>query len=205
MIIHKMEQRSQAWHDIRRERFTGTKIGSLQSAKSTAKYQDAIFDVVSEIITGDSPEMKITEDMQNGIDTEPIAALEYESIFGIDTEEVGFCTPENEFSEWVGISPDRLVNGNGLLEIKCPKAKTHLKYIEANKMVSVYRWQVQSQLWVTGREWCDFMSFVPGMKPFIIRIYPNLEDFAKIEIEVKIAIDKVKYYLDKYKYYDYLK
>lgn len=205
MIIHKMEQRSQAWHDIRKERFTGTKIGALTSAKSTAKYQDAIFDVVSEIITGDTPEMKTTEDMQNGIDTEPMAAKEYESIFDIETEEAGFCTPENEFSEWVGISPDRLINSDGLLEIKCPKAKTHLKYIEANKMPSIYRWQVQSQLWVTGREWCDFMSFVQNMKPFIIRVYPNSEDFAKIETEVKIAIEKVKHYLQVYKHYDYLK
>lgn len=203
MISHKMEQHSEAWHNIRLGRFTGTRIGSLLSAKSTAKYQDAIFDIVSEIITGIAPEFKITDDMQNGIDLEPYAKREYENIFEVKVLEIGFCTPENELSEWVGISPDGLLS-EGMLEIKCPKAKTHLKYIEKNQLPSIYKPQVQSQLWVTGRKWCDFMSYVQGMKPFLIRVYPDLEYHKNIEIEVKAAIERVKYYLDVYKKYDYL-
>jgi putative phage-type endonuclease len=204
MIIHEIEQRSNAWYDIRLGRFTGSRIGSLLSAKSTAKYQDAIFDVVSEMITQDFDEIKITEDMQHGIDTEPEAAKEYENIFGIETTEVGFVTPDNEFDEWIGISPDRLINGNGGLEIKCPKKKTHLKYIESGKLPSIYVAQVQSSLWITGREWWDFMSYVPKMKPFIIRVYPDLEYHEKLKQEVEAAIEKVKYYYNNYLTYDFL-
>lgn len=203
-MIHNMEQRSNAWHSIRLGRFTGTRMGSLLSAKSTAKYQDAIFDVVSEIITSDYSEIRVTEDMQNGIDTEPLARNEYECLFGVDVKEVGFITPENEFSDWIGISPDGLINGNGLLEIKCPKAKTHLGYIKSNKMPTIYYPQVQSQLYVSGREWCDFMSFVENMKPFIVRVHPDAEFFALLEKELRIAIDMVKATLDYYEKYNYL-
>jgi putative phage-type endonuclease len=199
-----MEQRSNAWHQIRLGRFTGTRIGCLLSAKTTAKYQDSIFDVITEIITQDYEESYTSDDMQHGIDTEPEAANEYENIFGVETREVGFITPENKYSEWVGISPDRLVD-DGLLETKCPKSKTHLKYIAANKLPSIYTPQVQAQLWVTGFPWCDFMSYVPKLKPFIIRVYPDKEYHKRFEQELDIAIEKVKSYLEIYKNYDFLK
>jgi putative phage-type endonuclease len=199
-----MEQRSIAWYQIRLGRFTGSRIGDLLSAKSTAKYQDAIFNVVSEIITEDYEETYISEDMQHGIDTEPEAAKEYESIFGIETKEVGFCTPENQFEDWIGVSPDRLLPDKGLLEIKCPKAKTHLKYIENNILPSIYLPQVQAQLWVTGYDYCDFMSYVKGMKPFIIRVFPDVKFHLTLENEVLTAIEKVKHYLKVYTKYDYL-
>jgi exodeoxyribonuclease (lambda-induced) len=204
MIIHHIEQRSEAWHDIRLGKFTGTRIGSLLSAKTTAKYQDAIFNVVSEIITGNADEQKITDDMQTGIDLEPYAIKEYESIFDVGVKEIGFVQPENKFKEWVGISPDGFINSDGMIEIKCPKSKTHLKYIEQNKLPSIYKSQVQSQLWICEKEYCDFMSYVPEMKPFIIRVFPDLEYIEKLKSELIIAIDKVKYYLDNYNKYNYL-
>jgi putative phage-type endonuclease len=203
MIIHNMEQRSNAWYQIRLGRFTGTRIGALLSAKTTAKYQDSVFDVITEILTNDFEENYISEDMQHGIDTEPEAAKEYESIFGIETKEVGFITPENKYAEWVGISPDRLVE-NGLLEIKCPKAKTHIKYIADNRFPKIYEPQVQAQLWVTGFDYCDFMSYVPKLKPFIVRVYPDKEYHKKLEFELDIAIGTVREYLKIYKNYDYL-
>ena len=91
-----------------------------------------------------------------------------------------------------------------MLEIKCPKKKTHLKYIESNKLPSIYVPQVQSQLWITKRKWCDFMSYVPNMKPFIIRVYPDFEYHKKLKDEVIVAIYKVNYYLKKYHNYDFI-
>ncbi len=51
MIIHKMDQGSEAWHSIKLGRFSGTRIGKLMMGKSTAGYQNTIAEVAAEIIT----------------------------------------------------------------------------------------------------------------------------------------------------------
>jgi len=204
MLIHKMEQRSEAWHEIKLGRFSATRIDSLMSAKSTAKYQNCIAEVACEILTHETEENYVSEDMERGIDLEPEARKLYESIFEIEVQEVGFIEPENDYGEWVGVSPDGLVGEYGMLEIKCPKAKTLFKYISDNKLPNEYKWQVQSQLFFTGRQWCDFMAYYPGLKPFLLRVYPDMEMFAQIDKEVLNAIKEVKKIIEIYNNYDHL-
>jgi len=205
MIKHMMEQSSEAWHEIRLGRFTGTRIKNLMSAKSTLSYKDTITDVAVEILTGVKDESYTNEIMQRGIDLEPEARGHYEQLFECKVDEVGFIEPdESNYSDWAGISPDGLVGDHGMIEIKCPKAKTLFKYIKSGKLPTEYRWQVQSQLWITGRDWCDFMAYYPGLKPFILRVYPDQDDFEKIYHELNVAIHEVKKAIKEYKQYDYL-
>jgi hypothetical protein len=205
MIIHKMQQGSEAWHQIKLGRFSGTRIGKLLMGKSTSGYQNAIAEVAAEILTRETEENFVSDDMQRGIDLEPQAATIYSSIFEVDLQEVGFIEPEHELSEWTGVSPDRLIDSDGMLEIKCPKVKTLFKYIEKNVLPLEYRPQVQGQLWVAKRQWCDFMAYYPNLKPFIIRVYPDLDLHKKIEEELKIAVQSVKNIIKMYNNYDYLK
>lgn len=141
--------------------------------------------------------------MQNGIETEPLARVEYESIFETEVKTCGFVTVEedNKYHEWIGVSPDGLTEG--LLEIKCPLMRTHLNYLLANKLPSEYRHQMQGQLFVTGLPYCDFMSYVKGMKPFIIRVLPDEELFKEYKKRLDILILQVNEQLNKYKTYDY--
>ncbi len=194
MIIHNFEQGSEAWHQIKLGRFSGTTFKNLQSTKSTASYQDTIMNVVAQILTGEKEDTFTNDIMQRGIDLEPEAAGVYEFIFDVETFEVGFIEPDEdvEYHDYVGVSPDRLIGKDGGLEIKCPKANTYFKYIKANKLPSEYRWQVQGCLFITGRQWWDFMAYYPRLKPFVIRVYPDLEMHDKIEQEIKIAVEEVK-------------
>ena len=48
---------------------------------------------------------------------------------------------------------------DGLLELKCPMPGRHLVYLARGVVPKAYVMQVQGQLWVTGREWVDFMSY----------------------------------------------
>ncbi len=203
MIKVRIEQGSDAWHEIRLGRFTGTSMGKLQSGKSTANYNDAITDVVGEILSGVADEFFPTADMIRGTALEPSARAFYEEIHDERVYEVGFCLPDDEFlAEWIGVSTDgHRTSDEGITEFKCPKLKTHLKYLEDGKMPNTYKWQVQAQLWVTGALFCDFMSYYPNMKPFIIRVYPDQEMFKSLENEVRIAIKSVQEKVELYKKY----
>jgi putative phage-type endonuclease len=173
MIILNHEQHSEAWYEIRAGRVTGTRFATLVSGEGTKGYKDLVADIACEIITGVRESGYVTADMENGTLTEPFAREWY-----IDNvqpvREVGFVIPgeDDEFHEWVGVSPDGLGDNYGL-EIKCPKARTLIGYIEADKIPSEYKHQVQGSLFVTGYEYWDFMAYVPGMKPFLIRAYPD--------------------------------
>jgi len=75
-----------------------------------------------------------------------------------------------------GCSPDGLIGDDGLIEIKCPKASTLIGYKLANKMPSAYVQQVQGQLWVMDRQFCDFFVYHPDIDYFMIRVERD-EDF----------------------------
>jgi len=217
MIINNCEQGSENWYQLRAGRVTGTRFKLLVAGESTASYKDLVTNIACEIITGKMEETYSNANMEHGIETEPVARAEYESIFEVEVKTCGFISPDEDhkYHEWIGISPDGLLlqddlipirenEFEGLLEIKCPQMKTHLNYIEANKLPSDYRHQVQGQLFVTGLEYCDFMSFVEGMKPFIIRVYPDQELFKEFEKRLDILIEQVNTKLEIYKNYDYL-
>jgi len=207
MIKHLCEQRSEAWHELRIGCVTGTAIADLMSKKDTLGYKKLINRIAAELITNSEAdeETYTNEAMQRGIDLEPEARKEYERLFDCEVEQVGFITPdeETEFAEWLGISPDGLIE-NGVVEFKCPERNTHIEYIKANKLPSKYKWQVQGGLLVSGGQFCDFMSFYPQMKSFIIRVLPDLEMHEKIKVELRKAIKLVNETIDNYNKYDYL-
>lgn len=85
-----------------------------------------------------------------------------------ETVKVGFITNDEGT---VGTSPDRLVGDQGLLEIKTPSEAVHVAYLlKAGSAYEAYRVQTQGQLWISGREWNDLLSYHPEMPPAIVRI-----------------------------------
>lgn len=207
MIIFECEQGSESWFEAKAGRVTGTRFGSLVAKESTKEYQNLISNLACEIITGRIEETYSNSIMEKGLETEPLARKEYENIFGIDIKQAGFFIPDEDekYNEWIGISPDGLIGNNAMIEIKCPLMRTHLEYIQANKLPSEYKHQVQGQLFVSKFDYCDFMSYVEGMKPFIIRVEPDKELFKEYEIRLDKLILEVKDRLEIYKLYDYLK
>lgn len=206
MIIINCEQRSECWHEHRTGRITSTRFKNLVSKETTDSYKDLVTNIACEIITHKMEETYSNADMERGIELEPIARKEYETLFDTDVKTVGFLIPDEDhkYHDWIGISPDGILSDNGLLEIKCPKMRTHFEYIERNELPSEYRYQVQGQLFVSGLSYCDFMSFVPEMKPFVIRVYPDVNLFHDFEGRLDVLIEQVKKKLDTYKIYDHL-
>ena len=185
MIILEMEQRTEEWFMARAGVPSASNFDKIVTSKGVAtsgvtrkKY---IYKLAAEIITGKHEESYTNAAMQHGIDTEEEARNMYELVKGIEVNEVGFCMLDDKSS---GASPDGMVGEDGLLEIKCPKVETHIDYLLNNKIPTTYIPQVQGQLFVTGRKWCDFMSYSDGLKPLIVRVERDEVFIKKLETEL---------------------
>ena len=198
MITVHIEQGSEAWFQERCGRFTASKFATLMSGESTKGYKDLILETAGEAITGTTEESYTNAAMERGTELEPDARREFEDIQGVEVDQVGFCLPDDiSLTDWVGVSPDGVFLDH-ILEIKCPMLKTHMGYINANRLPSTYKWQVQGQLWITGARTCFFMSYYPGLKPFIIEVFPDLEMHNQLRERALKAIVEVKQTIKNY-------
>lgn len=69
-----------------------------------------------------------------------------------------------ELNSFVGGTPDDLVGCDGVVEAKCPyNPGEHIQTVLTKTVPKQYVWQVYGHLLVTGRKWCDFVSFDPRM------------------------------------------
>lgn len=204
MIVINCEQRSEAWFANRIGRFTASSFKDLMSGKDTAGYENLIAKIALEIITGEDEEEFTSDAMERGIELESEAVIEFENHTGLITKEVGFCIPDenNILHEWVGVSPDRVIDDETILEIKCPLAKTHFKYIKQNRLPNEYKWQVQGQLMVISAKKCFFMSYYPGLKPFIIEVYPDEKMHQELTQRIIESIEEVKQLIKTYNQYE---
>ena len=88
------------------------------------------------------------------------ALLEYRMETLYEVTEVGFV----EHEDWAGVSPDGLVEGKGLVEIKAPYSLKDADAPVPFKGIDAYPHyfdQIQFQLFVTGREWCHWFQWAP--------------------------------------------
>ena len=85
-----------------------------------------------------------------------------------------------------GASPDGLIGEDGLIEIKCPIASTMCGYLLENKLPTEYFPQIQGQLFITGRKWCDFVAYYPGLRPLILRVVRDEVFIGKLASSLEI-------------------
>jgi hypothetical protein len=113
--------------------------------------------------------------MQRGIDMEPIAFAAYEAHSANVVRRTGFLKHN---ALMVGCSLDGDVEDfTGIVELKCPKSATHLGYLKAGTVPSNHMPQILHNLWVSGAQWCDFVSyddrFPEHMRLFVCRVPRN--------------------------------
>lgn len=190
-----MEQRSAEWYQARLGKFTASSFADLMSGLDTAGFKGLIQDKAWERLTGSPIESYTNAAMQHGIDTEAQARDWYRFNSDLEVSEIGFVVHPD--FEMVGCSPDGLINDTGLVEIKCPQPRAHIETLANKKLPSKYRWQVQGQLWITGRTWCDFVSFHPAQGGITVRVQANELDQFELVQRVKLAETKVLELLEK--------
>jgi putative phage-type endonuclease len=187
MKFYNVEQNTEEWMAMRLGKFTASMFADLMQTPSTLGYQKAINRVVYERATGEQPESFSNEYMDRGHELEPMAKEAYELLTFNTVSNGGFF----EVNEWIGASPDGVVNNEGIVEIKAPAFNTMIDYIVKNELPKTYFWQVQGQLWVTGLQWCDFMAYHPKLKPVVVRVYPDSEAFKTLDTTLAKAVELV--------------
>lgn len=158
MIQIEAPQRSDAWYAARLGKATGSRFADVLAGGKGLTRKAYAVQLALEIVTGKQVETFTSADMQTGTEREPIARALYEAYSGNFVDEVGFCLHD---TLPCGVSPDGLIDLDGGLEIKCPKASTHAKYLTLPAEPSEYTAQIQGCMLVTGRAWWDFASYHP--------------------------------------------
>lgn len=187
-IYNEIAQGSEDWLKLRAGKFTASVFADLFMGKSTLGYQEAINRVVFERVTGTTPESYSNEYMNRGTELEPSAREAYQLETFNYVKEVGFI----ELDQWVGCSPDGLVGDNGLIEIKVPKWSTLMSYMFGDTIPKGYTIQMQGQMFVSGRQWCDFYAWHPNLKPFLKRVERDEKMIAEISGKLQEAITEAK-------------
>ena len=191
MKIIEHEQGSEAWLEARLGCPSGSGFRKLinGSGNQSASSHGYINDLIAESVLGYSSPLDVTPWMQRGTDLEPEARSIYEFEKDLAVQQVGFCMHD---SLACGIAPDGLVGLDGGLEIKCPKPSTHVKYLRSGKLPTEYIPQVMGCLWITEREWWDFMSYHPSMPSLLVRVYRDDVFIEKLEKLVQMACEIIE-------------
>lgn len=182
-IYEELKQGTPEWLAVRIGKLTAS---DAQAIASNGKgLETLVFEKVAEIMTGKPKDSYTSTDMERGNELEAMARNAYELETGRLVKQVGFI----EQDERVGCSPDGMVEEDGLAEIKCKNDSNFVRFIFDNKIDPAHEWQMQYQMWVTGRKWVDYVLFNPNFKnPIIItRVMRDEAKIAKIEIGVESA------------------
>lgn len=156
------EQRSLEWFAKRAGRITASRCKAIAAGTSSQTAKNMIYTLRWERRNGICAPTYTNGDMERGTELESAAREAYEMERLVAVKQVDFIVhPEHDF---IGVSPDGLVGDDGLVEIKCPaetSAHLHQQHIENGYYATYYKHQINLQMAVTGRQWCDVVSWYP--------------------------------------------
>jgi putative phage-type endonuclease len=194
--VYTCEQRSEEWFAARSGIATASSFAAiLATIKSgeAAERRNYRAKLVVERLTGRCIETFSTPAMKQGVEREPLAREAYEIATGNVVTEIGFVRHDTIEA---GCSPDGLLDATGCLEIKAPELAAHLEYIRTPGVPAKYIPQVQGQLWLAEREFCDFVSYNPDFPAhlqLIVRRVPRDDKYiACLALAVEVFMGEVR-------------
>jgi len=184
-----MEQQSKEWFKARKHKLTGSNIGAALGVNPWKTPDDLIRQMVRDYHGAES-EFTGNIATEHGSLHEPLASMDYMGKTGNMVQECGFYVhPEHD---WLGASPDGLIDEDGLIEIKCPFGQRNAKppVFKSCADQPHYFAQVQTEMACTGRKWTDFYQWTQ-----------NGDDVERVEFDPQWWTDSLSVLLEFYHRY----
>lgn len=163
--IFDCAQNSEAWLEARRGIPTASRFADVLAKGQGITRRKYLYTLAGEVLTGEVQPAFATEAMERGHAMEADAVNLYAFERDVEPVTCGFMRRGR-----VGCSPDRLLGDDGLVEVKSKLPHLQLEVLERATLPPEHKAQVQGQLWVSGRDWCDFISYWPRLPLFVKRI-----------------------------------
>jgi len=199
------EQGSEAWLQARSGIVTASEFTNVMMTPGPrgglpAGREKYMRRLVGELITGKPEDTYRSKDMERGQEMEAEAREHYAYLKDAKPVRIGFV---KNFG--AGASPDSLMGDDGLLEIKTNKPSVLIEIHESctvpgNSIIpSEHIDQVQGQLWITQRKWCDYFCYWPGMKPYLVRVPRDERRIAELKVGVTRFLAELKVRYERHK------
>lgn len=186
MIALELDQQTPEWYAARCGVPSASNFDKIVTTKGepSKQAQKYLYQLAGERVIGKQEETYQNGFMQRGVELEAEARQFYELVTDSIVQKVGLCFPDE--SRQYACSPDGFVGIDGGLEIKCPSMAVHIGYVIDNVLPTEYLQQVQGNLLVTGRQWWDFVSYYPGLKPLIVRVERDEKFLAALKLSLEL-------------------
>lgn len=154
--IIECEQGSPEWFEARRGLPTGSRFSDVLAQGEGIVRAKYMRQLAGEIITGKVMETYSNEKMDRGKEQEPDLRTAYCYDANVDVERIGFVKMNPQLCA-VGCSPDGFVGEDGMVEFKSAEPHVLIEILEKQKTPTKQMPQIQGNLWITGRKWCDLV------------------------------------------------
>lgn len=190
-------QNTGQWFNDRTGKLTASRMRSAKAFLKTKKDKEPEeaserrklkIEILCERLTGDIVPKYVTNEMQWGIDQEPVAKEFVSTVYDWTIKDLGFV--EHPRIEFCGASPDGYIEEeNALIEIKCPTTSTMLTWlidsIDPNWLPTDHLDQMTLQSACMGGIPVYFVAYDPRLpdkqKLLVRKFEPTAEQIADVE------------------------
>ncbi len=178
-------QNSDEWYQARAGIVTASNFKTVMAkgrgGGESETRRKLIYNTASEIVTGKpTPAWEGNQHTRRGHVMEASIRDLYQAANDCDLVQIGFIRRGR-----IGCSPDSLIGDNGLFEAKSMLPHILLPLLEAGVLPSEHRAQVQGQLLVSRRDWCDYRAYWPGLPQLCVRVYRDLPYLSTLQSEIE--------------------
>ena len=192
----ELQQGSDDWFNARIGLITGSKVGAILGLSPFSTKNDVMRSMVREW-NGALSEFVGNVATEYGVMNEVMARTDYELRTGKKVKTTGF-----HVDDWMGASPDGIVDDWTIVEFKCPYGLRKGGAFKSIKDQPHYYAQIQIQMFVTQTENCDFVQWQPNDlmienvvydEGYVDEITPQLREFYESYLIERNAPHSEKY------------
>jgi len=160
IIVDDIEQLGREWMQMRIGSIGGSSISkAVAQGKGKVKNQ-LMYDMIGELLSGEKKVGYTSAHMLDGIEFEDEARRFYSFVNDVEVKQVALI----KASDHKHYSPDGLIDNDGIVEIKIAIPSVFAETKITHKIATDRRRQVQWGLFISEREWCDYVMYCPVIK-----------------------------------------